>query len=317
MFEFLKDGVAVLYACLIPACLLMIGMAIRIYVSAKKDEHIKKLLWLTGGMVSLVAILILVGLFSFRAYGVYKIVLSGGSESLAKTIQEKYIEDENQHFYFLYTYGSNSFKGIKGFYRAHEVDEATRLVKSGIVPGTSLSFPNEMNTEFAYAALEDIKVNAGENYQDINLSTGISYHKESQRESVRVAEKILGKKLPKDVFIEDDKSSGSSAGLVQTLELIHLFGEDDLLRGMVVGGTGTINSDGEIGVIGGLKMKLIAAANFQERVHGQPFTFIFIPEPQYNSAKQIIKDNQLSIKIKPVKTIWEALDYLKEGRADQ
>jgi PDZ domain-containing protein len=44
-----------------------------------------------------------------------------------------------------------------------------------------------------------------------------------------------------------------------TLGILDLVGEEDLTRGAVVAGTGTIDRDGRVGPIGGIALKMVAA----------------------------------------------------------
>ena len=64
---------------------------------------------------------------------------------------------------------------------------------------------------------------------------------------------------PFDVDIEVEDVGGPSAGLMLTLGILDLVGEEDLTRGAVVAGTGTIDRDGTVGPIGGIALKMAAA----------------------------------------------------------
>ena len=64
---------------------------------------------------------------------------------------------------------------------------------------------------------------------------------------------------PFDVDIEVADVGGPSAGLMLTLGILELVGEDDLTGGAVVAGTGTIDLEGNVGPIGGIGLKMLAA----------------------------------------------------------
>jgi PDZ domain-containing protein len=66
---------------------------------------------------------------------------------------------------------------------------------------------------------------------------------------------------PFDVDIQVEDVGGPSAGLMLTLGILDLVGEEDLTDGAVVAGTGTIDADGKVGPIGGIALKMAAAAN--------------------------------------------------------
>jgi len=54
-------------------------------------------------------------------------------------------------------------------------------------------------------------------------------------------------------------TGGPSGGLVFALGIVEKLTPEDLLKGRVVAGTGTINKTGRVGGIGGIDEKLIAA----------------------------------------------------------
>jgi Lon-like protease len=64
---------------------------------------------------------------------------------------------------------------------------------------------------------------------------------------------------PFDVDIEVADVGGPSAGLMLTLGILDLVGDEDLTRGAVIAGTGTIDVDGAVGPIGGIALKMVAA----------------------------------------------------------
>jgi len=64
---------------------------------------------------------------------------------------------------------------------------------------------------------------------------------------------------PFDVDIEVEDVGGPSAGLMLTLGILDLVGDEDLTRGAVIAGTGTIDVDGAVGPIGGIALKMVAA----------------------------------------------------------
>ena len=64
---------------------------------------------------------------------------------------------------------------------------------------------------------------------------------------------------PFDVHIDVKDVGGPSAGLMLTLGILDLVGNDDLTDGKVVAGTGTIDTQGKVGPIGGITLKMAAA----------------------------------------------------------
>jgi PDZ domain-containing protein len=64
---------------------------------------------------------------------------------------------------------------------------------------------------------------------------------------------------PFDITIALDRIGGPSAGLMFALGIIDKLEPADLTGGMFLAGTGTIDDDGTVGPIGGIRQKLIAA----------------------------------------------------------
>ena len=68
---------------------------------------------------------------------------------------------------------------------------------------------------------------------------------------------------PFDVDIQVGKVGGPSAGLMLTLGILDLVGDEDLTDGAVVAGTGTIDLEGAVGPIGGIALKMAAAEDIE------------------------------------------------------
>jgi PDZ domain-containing protein len=66
---------------------------------------------------------------------------------------------------------------------------------------------------------------------------------------------------PFDIDIQVEDVGGPSAGLMLTLGILDLVGDEDLTGGAQVAGTGTIDEEGRVGPIGGIALKMVAAAD--------------------------------------------------------
>ncbi|WP_296666113.1 S16 family serine protease [Demequina sp.] len=67
--------------------------------------------------------------------------------------------------------------------------------------------------------------------------------------------------LPIDVTVEIDSVGGPSAGMMFSLAIMDMLTELDELNGASVAGTGTIDAGGDVGPIGGIRMKLYGAVD--------------------------------------------------------
>lgn len=70
---------------------------------------------------------------------------------------------------------------------------------------------------------------------------------------------VIDYELPVDVEIDTDRVGGPSAGLAFTLSVIDVLTEGELTGGTKVATTGTIDLDGTVGRVGGVKQKTVAA----------------------------------------------------------
>lgn len=77
----------------------------------------------------------------------------------------------------------------------------------------------------------------------------------------------------------------------------------DITKGKVVSGTGTIDINGNVGEISGIKYKIIGAVKKRADV-------FLVPYENYEEAKEVVKNNNYNIKLVCVKTFNEALNYL-------
>jgi PDZ domain-containing protein len=106
--------------------------------------------------------------------------------------------------------------------------------------------------------------------------------------------------LPFPVTIDQDDIGGPSAGLMMALTVFDLADPGDLAQGRVIAGTGTIDLNGNVGPVGGVRQKVLAA----EAARAVVFV---VPDDEAKEARKAA-GNRLAIK--PVRTFDEALDAL-------
>ena len=98
---------------------------------------------------------------------------------------------------------------------------------------------------------------------------------------------------------------GSSGGLVLSLGIYSKITGIDLLKGRNIAGTGTIDIDGNVGEIDGIKYKIAGAV----RKH---MDVILVSPYNYEEAKKVIKENNYDIELVKVSTFKEAINYLTQ-----
>jgi PDZ domain-containing protein len=113
-----------------------------------------------------------------------------------------------------------------------------------------------------------------------------------------------------NVRVNTEEIGGPSAGFMFSLEIYNQLTKDDLTRGYNIAGTGTIDPNGDVGEIGGIHQKVIAA----DKVGAE----IFLAPNQdgkqgsnYQIALKTAKDIGTDMKVIPVDTFDETIDFLK------
>ncbi|MCF6136992.1 SepM family pheromone-processing serine protease [Pseudalkalibacillus berkeleyi] len=112
-----------------------------------------------------------------------------------------------------------------------------------------------------------------------------------------------------EIKIETNQIGGPSAGLMFTLEIYNQLTKTDWTKGRQIAGTGTMNEAGEVGPIGGIKQKVVAADNADAVVFFAP-----VAADNYKHAKEAAEDINTDMEIVPVKTFTDALEYLKKEK---
>ncbi len=129
---------------------------------------------------------------------------------------------------------------------------------------------------------------------------------------IQLVEHVVVKTKPK-LKINAGKIGGPSAGLMFTLESYEVFTKQNLSKGHKIAGTGTISPTGKVGIIGGVDKKVVAASREGAEVFFAPTdsTSVKKSETNYAVAKRTAKKIHTKMKIVPVSTFDDALNYLK------
>lgn len=115
--------------------------------------------------------------------------------------------------------------------------------------------------------------------------------------------------LPVDVRIEAGNIGGPSAGLMFALAVVDLMTAEDLTGGAVIAGTGSVDVDGRVGAMGGVRQKIVAATTRTER----PAEIFLVPSRNVTEARRAPVGRQ--VLIVPVDTLDDAIAALHEIRA--
>lgn len=172
---------------------------------------------------------------------------------------------------------------------------------NGVKVNNSKNFTEEINK---YNENEEVKIKVIRNDKEISTTAVV---KEEENK------KIIGLYLTTIYDINTfgkievnykNNEGGSSGGLINALYIYNSLTKYDLTKGIKIAGTGTIDENGTVGSIGGVKYKLLGA----EKKHAKVF---LVPNENYNEAKKVKDDNNLKIDLIKVGTLKEAINKLK------
>ena len=110
---------------------------------------------------------------------------------------------------------------------------------------------------------------------------------------------------PEVTITSKASEAGSSGGLMMSLTIYNKLVEEDITGGAKIVGTGTIDIDGNVGEIGGVKYKLIGAVKNDAEI-------FMCPEENYEEAKKVAEEKGYDITIISVSTFDEAIKKLEE-----
>jgi Lon-like protease len=117
--------------------------------------------------------------------------------------------------------------------------------------------------------------------------------------------------LPVDVVIDAGVIGGPSAGLMFALSIIDLLEPEDLTGGAVVAGTGTLDLDGHVGAIGGIRQKIVGAT--ARGLDRRPASVFLVPRGNLDEAQGTPVGRD--VLLVPVDSLDDALVALEELRA--
>lgn len=152
----------------------------------------------------------------------------------------------------------------------------------------------------------EITITVIRNNKEVSIDTKV-YSKEGKKLIGVYLQEVSEYETDPEVEIKfKSRESGPSAGLITTLSIYDKLTEEDLTKGLKIAGTGTIEVDGTIGEIGGVKYKLAGA------VKNKADVFLVPNGDNYKECVKLKKENKYKIKIIEVSTIEEAIEKLEK-----
>ena len=184
-----------------------------------------------------------------------------------------------------------------------------KLFKNDLI--TSINNQNvKSSTEFisllkSYEIGESVEIGLIRDNKQIKIETKLIEHVEYKNEPmVGFLASTPNQKFvyPFDVDINTGNVGGPSAGMMMALNVYNLLIESDITNGKKIAGTGTIEIDGSVGPVGGVKQKVIAA----KRANA---SLILVPTANYLEAS-VYSDENTSIVA--VDSFEEALNVISD-----
>jgi len=173
------------------------------------------------------------------------------------------------------------------------------------IDGTEIEFVQELIAEVRTNEVGDtvtLTLSRDNELQDVEVVLG-----ESETDpglpiiGIGVADAGAAFDFPFDVNIEAGAVGGSSAGMMLTLGVYNSLSPEDITGGRRIAGTGTINPEGDVGRIGGIKQKTIAAI-------GVGASHMLVPDGDFDQAFETADGK---IEVVAITTIDEALEFLR------
>ena len=108
--------------------------------------------------------------------------------------------------------------------------------------------------------------------------------------------------FPFEIDIKTGNVGGPSAGLMMALNVYNNLTQDDITNSLIIAGTGTIEIDGSVGPVGGIRQKVIAA----KRAGSQ---LILVPTANFKEASPFSTDETAIV---AVNSFEEALKVISD-----
>ncbi|MDO4369123.1 MAG: S16 family serine protease [bacterium] len=142
--------------------------------------------------------------------------------------------------------------------------------------------------------------------KEVKTLSYLSEFENKKRLGVIISNEIKYSTSPKVDFSFGGSEAGPSGGLMISLSIYNKLTKEDITKGKKVVGTGTIDSNGNVGEIGGIKHKLMAANRKKADV-------VFVPIGNYKEAKEIYDEKDYDFDLISVSTFDEAINYLNNN----
>lgn len=152
---------------------------------------------------------------------------------------------------------------------------------------------------------KQIKIIVKRDNKEIETSNQLINMDNEKKLGVVISNEIKYTSDPKVDFAFNGRQAGPSGGLMIALTIYNKLTDEDITKGKKVVGTGTIDTLGNVGEIGGIKHKLMAADSKNADI-------VFVPKENYKEAKQIKDKKNYNFELVSISNFDDAIEYLNK-----
>ena len=152
---------------------------------------------------------------------------------------------------------------------------------------------------------KQIKITVKRDDKEIETSNQLINMDNEKKLGVVISNEIKYTSDPKVDFAFNGRQAGPSGGLMIALTIYNKLTDEDITKGKKVVGTGTIDTLGNVGKIGGIKHKLMAADSKNADI-------VFVPKENYKEAKQIKDKKNYNFELVSISNFDDAIEYLNK-----
>lgn len=229
------------------------------------------------------------------------------------TIRNKlYMDEVNQNSLIVAFRSLNKEYKIKnmGVVVLHVMDESKTNLKIGDIiisaNDVDINLTKDLTDIVKESKVGDkISITVKRNKKLINCYAYVTKINDDQIIGIYLTKEIEITTLPEVNFKFKNNESGPSGGLMVTLQIYDMLTKEDITKGKKISGTGTIEEDGTVGEISGIKYKLSGA------VKNKADVFI-CPKENFKEALKLKNKYNYKIDIIGVSTFKEAVEKLSE-----
>lgn len=211
---------------------------------------------------------------------------------VAYTLAEKEIKEKSSELFVNYT-----FKEFPTEFKIGDqllsIDDKTFNDKSSVS-----EYINTLDKE-------EVLVKVKRDKEEVTFKSKVYVYEDRKILGVGIAKVAKYETEPTIKLAFKENESGSSAGLMTALTIYDKLVKEDLTRKYDIAGTGTINEDGSVGSIGGVKYKLMGA------VRGRADIFLVPNGENYEECVKLQKEKNYNITIIGISTLEEAISALE------